>query len=405
MHLPSTKNNQTLKDKFFIITTLLTLWFFSNCVQGPGMEAVPAGGIGLKNPDISLNASERMRTYFEFLQKDYIGPEVFEVLSALREPGNQTCEMIYSRMPYEKEEIKKFTNIELGSPIKTKFYLRTLRRIIAGCWNFFQMNDISPDKDFEYIKNQYPNAKFNCYSVGFMQPYIMHSILDCETLSLLDIDIRILEGHAQLVKGFHEGKLQTKEEIKEYLQGLKLGWIAQHRPFQSETPVNLQVFCPRDPEMCLENLVTFQRKYKSLKKLNFYASALHEANMVPEQEKVSVVFLSNAFEDYYTKRKEFDSLMERLESELGIGQKIVFINHNGGRHLFGVYEVERKEDTGLQVNAICRDRYLFYPEEEGRTYYNIHLDRWKGLKVSGKSCSTRQVPSQLVKKKGETENQ
>lgn len=355
---------------------------------------------------MKLHASERMRTYFPILNRDYLDNEVFDALSSLREPGNVTCEMIYSMAKYDKEEIKKFTNIELGSPISNKFFLHTFRRIIAGCWNFYQMNDVSPDKDFEFIKKQYPNQKFNCYSVGFLQPYIMHSILDCDTLSLLDIDIRILEGHAQLIQAYHEGRMQSAQDVKKELEQLKLGWIAQHRPFKAVTPVNLQVFCPRNSEMCLKQLVTFQEKYKSLRKLDFYASALHEADFIPEKDRVSVVFVSNAFEDYYTKRKEFDTLMKSLETSLGKDQKIVFVYHNGGRHLFGVYEVTRKVDEeGLDVTVLCRDKYLFYPEEDDRTFYNIHLDRWKGLKTSGKSCSANQANSQIVKKEGSSENQ
>lgn len=345
-----------------------------------------------------------MRLYFPVLEKDYFNEEVFTALESIRDISNETCEMIYSMKPYSKEKIKVYTNIELGSPITSKFYLHTFRRLIAGCWNFFQMNDISPDKDFEYVKNLYPNAKFDCYSVGFLQPYIMHSKLDCENLYLLDIDLRIIEGHSQLLKWFHENKMQTEQDILNNIKELNIGWIAQYKTFNAKTSVNLQSLCPKNYEMCLKELLNFQKKYNQLKKISLYASAIHEANLFPQDSKISIVYLSNAFEDYYTKKKEFDFLIKRLEEELKPNQKVVFIYHNGGRHLFGVYEVTKLE-TDLDISTICRDKYLFYPEEEERTYYNIHFDRLKNLKTSGKYCSPNQIQSQLAKKENESEKQ
>jgi len=395
----------------YYLTILFITWGVVNCLVSsptPVKPVVPQKDISLnRKPSLKLYASEKMRNYFPILSKDYEGQEVFEGLSSIREIGDLTCEMIYSMRKYDKDEIKKFTNIELGSPITSKFYLHTFRRMIAGCWNFYQMNDISPDKDFEYLKKQYPNQKFNCYSVGFLQPYIMHSILDCDTLTLLDIDIRIIEAHAQLVKFFHEGKMATPEEVKKNLESLKISWIAQYRNFQAQTPVNIRVLCPRNMEMCLEKLVIFQEKYNHLKELNLYASAIHEANLIPKKDHISVVFVSNAFEDYYTRRKEFDYLMKNLEQNLEVGQKVIFIYHNGGRHLFGVYEVMKKldEDESLEVTVLCRDKYLFYPEEEDRTYYNIHFDRLRGLKTTEKYCSSQQAISQITKKTENSDNQ
>lgn len=386
----------------FVLLFLVLVLVTQRCLTSKTSPEIPE--VKIEKPQLELIASEKMQMYFPILQKTYLQEEVFSALDSIRDISNETCEMIYSMRPYNKERIKAYTNIELGAPLTSKFYLHTFRRIIAGCWNFFQMNDVSPDKDFEYVKNLYPNARFDCYSVGFLQPYIMHSKLDCENLYLLDIDIRIIEGHAQLLKFFHEDKMQTEEEILNNIKQLNIGWIAQYRTFNAKTNVSLQSLCPRNYEMCLRELLNFQKKYKQLKKVSLYASALHEANLFPQDSKISIVYLSNAFEDYYTKKKEFDFMMKRLEEELKDNQKILFIYHNGGRHLFGVYEVAKLNDQ-LEVTSSCRDRYLFYPEEEERTYYNIHFDRLKNLKTSGKYCSPNQVQSHLAKKENESEKQ
>ncbi len=396
-----------IRDQHFLLHKLfpfffLVIFFGSVCkISKPHPEVKQ---IQAKKPKLELIASDKMRLYFPVLEKDYSEQEVFSALESIRDISNETCQMIYSMVPYDKEKIKTYTNIELGSPITSKFYLHTFRRIIVGCWNFFQMNDVSPDKDFEYIKNLYPNARFDCYSVGFLQPYIMHSKLNCENLYLLDIDLRIIEGHAQLLKFFHEDKMQTEEDVLNNFKELNIGWIAQYKTFNAKTNISLQSLCPKNYEMCLQELLNFQRKYTKLKKITLYASALHEANLFPEDSKISVVYLSNALEDYYTKKKEFDFMMKRLEEELQTNQKILFIYHNGGRHLFGVYEVTKLENE-LDITSSCRDRYLFYPEEEERTYYNIHFDRLKNLKTSGKYCSPNQVQSQLAKKENEAEKQ
>lgn len=384
---------------FFVLLTQFGCTTAKSDPESPPVTLPP-----LAKPKLELIASEKMQMYFPILEKTYLEEEVFSALDSIRDISNETCEMIYSMRPYDKERIKAYTNIELGSPLTSKFYLHTFRRIIAGCWNFFQMNDISPNKDFEYVKNLYPNAKFDCYSVGFLQPYIMHSKLGCENLYLLDIDLRIIEGHAQLLKFFHENKMQNEEEVLNNIKQLNVGWIAQYKIFNAKTNVTLNSLCPKNYEMCLQELLNFQKKYTQLKKVSLYASALHEANLLPENSKISVVYLSNAFEDYYTKKKEFDFMMKRLEEELKENQKIVFIYHNGGRHLFGVYEVT-KVNNELEISSSCRDRYLFYPEEEERTYYNIHFDRLKNLKASGKYCSPNQVQSQLAKKENESEKQ
>ncbi|MCX8000280.1 MAG: hypothetical protein N3A69_15235 [Leptospiraceae bacterium] len=66
----------------------------------------------LQKPSLQLTASEKMRLYFPVLEKDYFNEEVFTALESIRDISNETCEMIYSMKPYNKE--KSYSLFDIG---------------------------------------------------------------------------------------------------------------------------------------------------------------------------------------------------------------------------------------------------------------------------------------------------
>ncbi len=361
----------------------------------------------LKDPEISsphslpliqMLISPRLGSYFPTFEKLlYTDTDILPLLDSMQEKSDKVCKMLYSQTKFDKQYVENYTKLGFTGPVKEKIYLDTVKRIIAGCWNFYQMNDLKPEKDFEHIANLYPDTKKDCYSVGFMQPYIMHNIIGCNKLTMLDMDWRILHGHSQILKGFQEQQFANETSAQEFLKTLRLGWIVGTK-FHPNPSVSLDDLClPFSKKDCLNHLVNFQKKFQSIQKINLYLSTIHEANLRPEKDSMSIVFLSNAFEDYYTKHREFNIMMDYLKTNLEENEKVSFIYHVGGRYNYGIYETKKKSDK-LEVSAICKDQYYFFPITEGREKYTIHFDRLKDLKPAKQTCTNVQVSANKAPK-------
>lgn len=343
------------------------------------------------SPLIRLVITPRLGSYFPIFQKlEYTNEEIPPIWETMQPESDQVCKMLYHQAKFDKKFVDNHTKLGFTGPVKEKIYLDTVRRIIAGCWNFYQMNDIKPEKDFEHIAKLYPDKKKDCYSVGFMQPYIMHTILGCNKLTMLDMDWRIMYGHSQILKGFQENKFQNETTARDFLKTLKLGWIVGPK-FQANPSVSLDDLClPFTKKECLSRLLEFQKKFTKLEKIHLYLSTIHEANLKPEEGSMSVVFLSNAFEDYYTKSKDFQHMMSYLKTNLNEGEQVNFIYHVGGRANYGIYETKKVAEK-LEVNTVCKDQYYFYPIADGREKYIIHFDRLKENKPAKQTCTNVQV--------------
>jgi hypothetical protein len=349
-------------------------------------------------PQIQMLISPRLGSYFPNFEKlQYTNSEILPLLDSMQEKSDKVCKMLYNQAKFDKQYVESYTKLGFTGPVKEKFYLNTVKRIIAGCWNFYQMNDLKPEKDFEHIKNLYSDKIKDCYSVGFMQPYIMHNTIGCNKLTMLDMDWRILHGHSQILKGFQENQFSDETTAQEFLKTLRLGWIVGTK-FHSNPSVSIDDLClPLSKKDCLNHLVSFQKKFKSIQKIHLYLSTIHEANLRPEKGSMSIVFLSNAFEDYYTKHREFNIMMDYLKTNLEESETVSFIYHVGGRHNYGIYETKKKSEK-LEVSAICKDQYYFFPITEGREKYTIHFDRLKELKPAKQTCTNVQVSANKTAK-------
>lgn len=361
--------------------TLLVMAFFLNIYCGTFQT----------NPHIEMQVGEQHRKILMLLTKDnYQSEELENTFQAMTEKGDELCNMFYKNIPIQNDKVSDF----LGGYIflkknKEKWYDNVLHSVVSGCFNFFKMNDMRVYDTFTRISRFYQGEK-ECYSVGFMQPYFMHNILNCSRMTMLDADWRILYAHYRLLQGFFKN-LDYKNDSKhldELLNSLPVKWVGNFRskPIQKEKFISMETFCnPEDRQECSDAFLGFQSKVKNLSEVELQLSFLHDAKFEIKKNKLAIVYVSNALDNEYTKKHELLSMLDNFKKTLRSEQKIVIIYKAGGSSLFGIYELQLDQNRALAVKTTCRDDYRWSNAYKKRQKpYSIHLDRM---------TSTRKAPA------------
>ena len=324
-------------------------------------------------------SSELADLFRDVKKQTYTLPEISSLMISMRLEGDRYCQAIYDKGPRDRAKDSKFIEArfinEYGKGCKG-----CSERMKTGCWNFFQMNDIQPNHDFEQIKNFYPSSNFDCYAVGFLQPYIMHDVLTCSTLTMLDFDWRIHDAHHQMIQALTEYRFTDEDGVMKALSDVDIGWIAYDKNLRKTHKGSYETFCNRaNQTLCMKSLLGVQQKWNSLHTVRLNIAGMHDISLVSTSSNtnhVKVVFLSNAMEYIYTPKKEFDAMMTSFSAQLLEGQKLVVIHHAGGRAQFGLYEIQ-KTNGDLVVQILCRDEYSTTSRGYSTPTYHIWLDRLK----------------------------
>lgn len=351
----------------------------------PVENKVDEKAIKEKGLEVLLEFSKVHQSYYTDVNKPiYTENEISILFSTMLDKSNTVCEMIWGRKKMDKNFVNTFIRKEVMGKKPFDTWGHPLPKLVAGCWNFFRMNDHKPDVDFQVVSKLYPNQKKSCFSVGFLQPYIMHSVMGCESISAIDIDWRIHDGHFQLLQMFKESKLADSKEISKSLADLKLGWIAfEKKHFGKTIPVSISTVCnPAMTKLCNEHITKVQTNYREMKKFRMQLSSLHEADYSHEKNTLPVIYLSNAMDSIYTSKNEFFQFLDSVSSKLDINSKAILIYHVGGKSTFGIYELEKK-DKSYTLNTVCKDVYIAVETEN---WYHTHLDRASSTKKSVKEC-------------------
>ena len=339
---------------------LLALLPSAACQSASESEAALTARQAAEKNRLALAISASIVQDFVPLEKTtYNEKELAALFANMRESANPFCRILWGQKRYSTKVASKLIVKD-----RIRAYLRDgsrgLKSLTAGCWNFFIMNDKKPDLDFDLVKRQYPGKSFDCYSVGFLQPYIMHAVMGCDSLTMLDIDWRIMDGHSQLLKKYRNKQLSNPEQIAGSIASLHIGWVAHSGPTMKErNVVKFPFYCKRHKQnrLCEKYVLDFQGKMRDLARIRLNLTALHEAAFEnPNRSLVKVVYLSNAIEKIYTSQKQFNQMLKNLEKSMAPGGKAVMIHHAGGRQQFGVYELKRAP-AGLETRTICRDLY------------------------------------------------
>jgi hypothetical protein len=254
------------------------------------------------------------------------------------------------------------------TPELWKAYPTTLAQLIAGCYTFFTMNDMNAHLSFERVRRLYPGT-YNCHTVAFTQLYMMHNIVECSTITAVDINWRILWGHYQMMRSFESGKIDLTDIKTE--PGKRTGiWTFCYKP-------NF-----RD---CNEAFQGAMVKYPLAHEVDLQISFLHDMEFKNSADNV-LLFVSNAIDPGYTTKQQFNQLLEKMFDSLRPFQKGVVIYHAGGSSQYAVYELVRSL-TDRRIKTVCRDELVWAPYYSNRgqklkTYFDEISDR-----PAGQICS------------------
>jgi hypothetical protein len=311
-------------------------------------------------PGLTLNLSDKHRGYFSVDKKIYIEDEIGEFLKIQRKKITPICDMLYGYREWNETEIKEaIKDIKLKLAVK-KYYNNTIPRLIAGCWVFYQTNDKQVDKDFRKLSQLYPKIKKDCYSVGFIQPYLMHNFLNCSNLTVVDISWRIIDLHYQIINQFKDVEYDDEDDLAENISKLEVSWSANlyDLPVEKTNEVSVGKFCSEEQiNVCKNAILNFQNNLYSLNSINFQITRLHEGVFHISNDSTLFFYLSNAIDREYTSKIQFDELLDSVFSKLEFGKFAVFIYHVGGAKGFGVYELHRTNAGEKKVITRCKDVY------------------------------------------------
>ncbi|MFC1670892.1 hypothetical protein ACFL20_10915 [Spirochaetota bacterium] len=337
----------------FILLIILPLLYLLYCSK------VNSFDVKKDTPNLILNISKEHRDLFSLIKKNlYLDKEIRTLFSKMNEHGNELCSMIYRYKKFNLTNAAIFINPKLSKNFQNKVYKSSFLSLVAGCWNFFVLNDSRPDIDFRLVKKLYNNNSFDCYSVGFLQPYIMHNELKCSSLTMLDIDWRILEGHDQLISLYRNNRFSSLKNLDSVISQLTLKWIAHSERYKLKNKTPIDSLCQRHQHsLCKNHLLKFQKNIKYLKRIQLNLAGLHSGNFIKLSKKNTiVVFLSNAIEKIYTTKSQFQKMLSQVSKNMEAGEKAILIYHVGGRSQFGIYELIKNRDNHY-IKTTCKDTY------------------------------------------------
>lgn len=333
----------------------------TGCAIG-GADVSPASQL---RPAVSLQVSDfLMRELVVVTRRRYSLTAATELFERMRPPGDAFCTMFFRRKPVERKIAGLHIVPEHLGPYLRARPGRDLLRMgpVAGCWNFFGMNDRRPDAALRAARTQLGAPAGHCFSVGFMQPYLMSVHLGCRLLTFIDFDWRIIDAHLQMIRMFRAGGFASREAARRSLASLRLAWAVRDGKLLSKMEATPENLCPSGrAELCLDALVRFQREFTGLQEIRLQLASLHEADFGDGAARVgnavsaqasSVGYLSNAASPDYMSEREFEAFLEAVAAALPGARPLLLIRHAAGGDEFQVFKLVRV-GRSFAVRLLC----------------------------------------------------
>lgn len=323
-----------------------------------------------------LRITPEHQLYLRDIDSDtYKNGGIKDLFTVLEVHGDAICNMIFENTAFDDETAKNFsTTLNFRKPAKQKWYNNVLPSLIAGCFNFFKMNDRGVDGIFRLLESMYPEAK-DCFTVGFAQYYMMYQEMNCDHLVSIDADWRILKAHFD----FHEIVRNRPEgaDTISLLRGIELGWIAHFdvKPPRREEVQSELTFCmATERDRCLRAFEHFTG-LPSIRKTELQLGFIHDAVLSPRSADVSIVFMSNALDWEYTSREQFEKLYMGMHENLPRGKKVAIVYQSGDSEDIAIYEMQKGSDNELHIGIRCRD-WLRWSDRYTKTLRGKSYDTW-----------------------------
>jgi len=269
--------------------------------------------------------------------------------------SDKICNMILEYSQYDAATAQSFsTTLNFQKTPKQKWYDNVIPSLIAGCFNFYKMNDRGVHTVFALLEKLYPEPK-DCYTVGFSQYYLMRQFMHCDRLTAIDADWRILKAHYD----FHQQirRKNSDADTLSLLRNVELAWVAHFdiRPESRESVRNEVNFCMQtERAYCLRAFDAFVA-LPELPKSELLLGFIHDAEFKPRRNNLSVVFASNALDVDYTSQEKFDKMLTAMKNYLPEGKRVAVIYQAGDSEDIAVYEMLKGENDTFEVSIRCRD--------------------------------------------------
>ena len=133
-----------------IIITISPLFYLLYCNQSKSGDSFNA------NPKVVLNISGEHQELFTLInKKTYLDKEIQALFLKMNKHGNELCKMIYRLIKFNPKITGNFINPRKIQTFKRKVYKSSFQSLVAGCWNFFVLNDAWTNRDFRLVKKLY----------------------------------------------------------------------------------------------------------------------------------------------------------------------------------------------------------------------------------------------------------
>ncbi|MBX3721311.1 MAG: hypothetical protein KF713_05670 [Turneriella sp.] len=328
-----------LKNVAFI--SVLSLTWAAACSRAPNKT------------EIRLEISENHQKLFEDVKHaTYDEADGLKLLGSLAEKSDGFCADAIKG----KFSPGNFLNVDAAKTAFADWDQSHFQSARLGCRNWYTMTDLHPEFDFSKINVTFnPRAlqKFDCYAVGYLQPYIMAANLNCARLSIIDVDFRILKAHLDLLKAMRE---RTWTNLDQLFEKVKYSFPAGNKRKGNKHDIDLTLsdLCGENStRACAAALIRFMEKLPSLSEVNLVLSPLHEFKFPAKRDElISVFYTSNAFDPHFTSEAHFKEFMAKLRPIAESRDRVV-IYHQSEEKSFGVYQLTN-ENT---VTTVCADKF------------------------------------------------
>ncbi|MBV6493386.1 MAG: hypothetical protein LDLANPLL_01402 [Turneriella sp.] len=337
----------------------------------------------------TLKTTKEHRESLEYVGSgSYSNSSVTKLFTKLDKYGNTICDMIYGNIEYNEEIAQDFSKeLNFKKPSKEWWYSNMLPALIAGCANFYRMNDRGVHKVFAILEKLFPEEK-DCFTVGFTQYYMMRQEMQCTRFVAIDADWRILKAHNEFQNAVRNNS--TNVDALTLLQNMQVNWIVdfERKPRFQEKKIRFSTFCMESEiPYCIqafENFVSLEKIPPTELILGF----LHNVEFTPEKgRKTSVVFMSNALDEDYTSLVQFDKLHSRAREYLKVGQKVAFVYQAGDSEDIVVYELLKTDKDEVNISIRCRDNIRWSDQyvlaKRGKPFYTHFDDLLEFKKLRG----------------------
>jgi len=349
------------------------------------IAAVVSGGAHCSSRAVLKVTPEHQAFLNHVGSSSYSNSSIRRLFARLDEEGTKICDMIFQYSEYDENIATSFSSkLDFRKKKGQMWYSNILPSLIAGCANFYKMNDRGVHNVFRILEGLYPEDK-DCFTVGFTQYYMMLQEMRCGRVVSVDADWRILKAHFD----FHElvrNKAPEADAVS-LLQAMQPNWVAHfdYIPQRTEETIDESTFCnPTERKHCLRSFEHFS-SLPEIKRTELMLGFIHDSSFTPEgTSTVSVLFTSNALDWEYTTLEQFDKLHSSARAYLPVGKKLAIVYQAGDSEDIVVYELAKTEPDELNISIRCRDNIRWSDhytlELRGKpfnTYFDDLLDRQK----------------------------